>query len=43
MTTKAEELLNYLTDLGGFDDWWDSIAPDIQAEILDEIAAIINA
>jgi hypothetical protein len=29
--------------LGGFDDWWDSIAPDIQAEILDEIAAIINA
>ena len=38
----SEQLIESLTDRGGFDDWWYNIDEDIQEEILGDMARIIS-
>ena len=40
--SAAEAIIQYLSDRKGFDGFWDSIDDDIQEEIIDEIAEIIE-
>ena len=38
----ANQLIESLTDRGGFDDWWHNIDEDIQEEILGNLANKIS-
>jgi hypothetical protein len=39
---KANEIIDALSDRGGFDGWWDYLDDDTKTEILNEIQSIID-
>jgi hypothetical protein len=39
---KANDIIDALSDRGGFDGWWDYLDDDIKTEILNEIQTIID-
>lgn len=40
--TPAQKIVNFLQQRKGFDYWWRDIKKDVQDEILEEIAKIID-
>jgi hypothetical protein len=40
--SKAEQIIELLSDRNGFDGWWDMIDEEIQEEILNELTELIE-
>jgi hypothetical protein len=40
--TKAEQIIELLSDRNGFDGWWGMIDDEIQEEILNELTELIE-
>lgn len=42
MAATAADVLNFFLDRSAFDHWWDSLDPDVQADIRTELQEVLD-